>query len=234
MMVQRTKKTKRILESPDNACHINRVSDPKQPSEKSELEEAMSEAVEAVEKRQTQGESATNPGPKSLEDVKAELEAVIEKTKQDVADVKDKWLRAAADLENYRKRAAREREDVVRFANERLLKDLLPVLDDLDRSLAAVSASDGAAFEQILEGVKMVQRKFLTQLEKNGVTTFESTGKVFDPLLHEAVQQVPSSEIPPGGVVQELRRGYMLNGRLLRPAMVAVSIGPETTAEGTN
>ena len=139
---------------------------------------------------------------------------------------REKWLRAAADLENYRKRAQRERDDAVKFGNERLLKDLLPVLDDLERAIAAVESSKTTdAGRQLLDGVQLVHRKFLGQLEKNGVTTFDSKGTPFDPSHHEAVQQA-HADAAPGTVVEELQRGFKLNERLLRPALVVVSLGP--------
>lgn len=159
---------------------------------------------------------------------KRELEEAMEKVKKDASDLKDKWMRTAADLENYKKRAAREREEVVKFGNERILKDLLPILDDLDRTIGAANVSqDNAALMTFLEGARLVQKKFVTQLEKNGVEGFEVLGKAFDPTQHEAVQQVNHDTVPAGGVCQEIRRGFYLNGRLLRPALVAVSLGPK-------
>jgi molecular chaperone GrpE len=235
------------------------------------LEKAMKEAVEAVERRETEArsddaseetfapgelddareveveveaepaarESAPPSGASAAEKVtealiaaKKELEDVLAQTREETKHFRDKWLRAAADLENYKKRSARERDDVVKFGNEKLLKDLLPVLDDLDHTLAAVdqTGADDAA-GPLVEGVKMVHRKFLAQLEKHGVTTFESAGQPFDPMQHEAVQQAHHPEAPAGTVAMEVRRGFFLAGRLLRPALVSVSLGPASTDE---
>ena len=142
-------------------------------------------------------------------------------------------MRAAADLENYRRRSARERDDVQKYGAEKLLKDFLPIMDDLDRALGVVSNADAnAATEQLLGGVRLVQKKFLTTLEKHGVTSFEAQGQAFDPQRHEAVQQAPSEEIPAGGVAEELQRGFLLHDRLLRPALVVVSLGPAGGADG--
>jgi len=164
---------------------------------------------------------------------KQELEAVLEQTQKEARTLHDKWLRAAADLQNYKKRSARERKDVVKFANEKLLNAMLPVFDDLDRTIEHMSTSPDASKETLLEGVTLVRKKFLGQLEKQGVTTFESVGTAFDPAQHEAVQQVHSDDVGLGGVAAELRRGFFLNERLLRPAMVTVSMGapPEESTE---
>lgn len=163
---------------------------------------------------------------------KNELEGVLEQTRNEVTKMRDKWLRSAADLQNYKKRAARERDEVVKFANERMLKDILPVLDDLDRTLEVVAQGGGEAdVATLVDGVKLVHKKFLGQLEKHNVTTFESMGEPFDPGQHEAVTQMPSTEAPAGCVAAEVRRGFFLSGRLLRPAMVAVSLGPPTAPE---
>lgn len=164
-----------------------------------------------------------------LSQAQRELTQALEKARGDAADLKDKWLRAAADLENYRKRSAREREDAVKFGNEKLLRELLPVLDDLDRTVEAVQAAGSqGAIGTLIDGLRLVQKKFLAQLEKNGVEAFTAVGQPFDPSVHEAVQQVHSDEVPAGAVAQEVRRGFNLNGRLLRPALVAVSLGPKT------
>lgn len=218
-----------------------------------DLQRAMAEAVRAVEAEErvdkvTEGmlevasdtDSATDdeeevlpegdPAPgdatAALMNAKSELDEVLKKTQDEAKQLKERWLRAAADLENYRKRAAREREEVVQFGNERLLKEFLPVLDDLDRSLEAAGGASGD-IGVLLDGLRMVSKKFLGTLEKHGVNTFTVLGEAFDPTRHEAVQQVHSDEVPAGAVAMELRRGYLLNGRLLRPAMVAVSLGPE-------
>lgn len=160
---------------------------------------------------------------------KNELKEALEQTRKEADKFRDSWLRSAADLENYRKRATREREDVVKFGNERLLKDFLPVVDDLERTLEAVekTADDSnPAGKALLDGVKLVYKKLISQLEKHQVKAFDSVGEAFDPARHEAVQQV-HDEAPVGAVVTEFQRGFMLNERLLRPAMVIVSLGPE-------
>lgn len=172
------------------------------------------------------GEAVTE----ALIGAKKELEDVLDQTQKEATSFRERWMRAAADLENYKKRASKEREEVQKFGNERLLKDLLPVLDDLDRAIEMIPAEADKAEMQLLDGVKLVRKKFLGQLEKHGVTTFDSRGEAFDPAQHEAVQQV-HSEHPAGAVATELQRGFMINGRLLRPAMVTVSLGPSASGE---
>ena len=199
--------------------------DGKQTSDNHELEEAMAEAVASVESRE-RSSSASEAITEALIDAKRELGEALQQTQKEAESFRDKWLRSAADLENYRKRAQREREDVERFGNEKLIKDLLPVLDDLDRALDMVSANPPDDVQKVIEGMRMLQKKFLGQLEKHGVTTFESVGKAFDPALHEAVQQV-YTDLPPGSVANEIARGFMIHGRLLRPALVTVSLGPK-------
>lgn len=196
-----------------------------------DLNKAMADAVRAVESRE--GGDNTDDKPKSageaitesLLKAKAELEEVLKQTQAEAQSLRDKWLRSAADLENYKKRAVKEREDVVKFGNERILRDLLPTVDDLDRVVASAEASGSSPqTTAIVDGIKMVSKKFLDQLEKHGVATFEAVGQPFDPNMHEAVQQVASDK-PVGTVVSQMQRGFTLSGRLLRPALVTVSLG---------
>lgn len=169
----------------------------------------------------------------SLLKAKHELEEVVDQTRKEVDRLKNKWLRAAADLENFKKRARRDRDRDKKFANEGLLKDMLPVFDDMELTLQALnSAGDEATVEGLIEGVQLVHKKFLQQLAKNGVTTFESSGSGFDPMQHEAVSQVHSEDVAAGGVASQVRRGFFLNERLLRPALVTVSLGTATPTEG--
>jgi molecular chaperone GrpE len=134
-------------------------------------------------------------------------------------------VRAVADLENYKKRAVRERDEVQKFGAEKLLKDLLPVKDNLDRALAAAAPDD-----PLVAGVKLVRSTFEQALSRHGVKSFSALGQPFDPARHEALMQVPSAAAAPGTVVTELARGFTLNERLVRPAMVGVSVAPPAGA----
>lgn len=136
---------------------------------------------------------------------------------------RDHYLRARADLENYRKRAQREKEDLAKFANEAILKELLPVIDNLERALQhAGSEGEGA----LLQGVELTLGQFRKVLEKFGVAAIEALGAPFDPAHHEALGQIESSEHPANTVVQSLQTGYLLNDRLLRPALVLIAKPP--------
>ncbi len=199
-----------------------------------QLQAALKEAAAAVDSAESENGEGGDRKPnevvtEAIIKARQELEQVLEQTRKEVENFREKWLRSAADLENYRKRAQREREETLRFGNEKLLRDFLPMLDDLER---AVDMSVQAAGENasVLDGVRLVQKKFIGQLEKHGVATFEAVGESFDPTKHEAVQQ-SHGDAPAGTVMTQLQRGFMLNDRLLRPAMVVVSLGPQESAE---
>lgn len=155
----------------------------------------------------------------------AELAALQDKAGQ--ADEHwDRFLRATADLENYRKRVAREKEELARSTAERIVTALLPVLDNLDRALAA-AAQHTEQPEAILQGLAQVQTQFRRALEESGLQEITApAGHPFDPNLHEAVSHVAHAAHPDGTVIDQLQRGYKLADRLLRPARVVVSKGP--------
>jgi len=148
-------------------------------------------------------------------------QALGRETQKKLEEVHDRWVRSVADLENYRKRAQKEREEVQKFGVEKLVKDLLPVLDNLDRALSAAAADD-----PLVAGVKLVRSSFEQVLARQGVKGFSALGQPFDPARHEALMQVPTAEAAPGTVVVEHARGFTLHERLIRPAMVGVSVAP--------
>ncbi len=151
-------------------------------------------------------------------------EKVAAQTKE-LQEVQDRHLRLAAEFDNYRKRVMRERAEVVRTAQEGLLLELLPVFDNLERALAAARASAGSsrAEEAVIEGVEMTLRLFKGVLEKEGVKEIASVGQPFDPTVHHAVEQVQTNDHPENTVVEEVLRGYVLDQKVLRPALVKVS-----------
>jgi molecular chaperone GrpE len=162
------------------------------------------------------------PAGDEVASLKAQVElsqALGRETQKKLEDVHDRWVRAAADLENYRKRAQKERDDVLKFGVEKLVKDLLPVMDNLDRALAAAAVDD-----PLVAGVKLVRASLEQALSRHGVKGFSALGQPFDPARHEALMQVPSAEAAPGTVVLEHARGFTLHERLVRPAMVGVSV----------
>ncbi len=135
--------------------------------------------------------------------------------------LKDQLLRTAADFDNYRKRARKDVEDAARRGREDTLRELLPVADNLERAIAA--GANAREIEGVVEGVRMVHKLFIDSLERIGVSRVPSLGERFDPMVHEAIQQVETDEHPPGTVVAELMPGYRLGDKLVRAAMVAVA-----------
>jgi molecular chaperone GrpE len=134
------------------------------------------------------------------------------------------WLRSQADFDNYRKRAQKELEQERQYAVLPLVRDLLPALDNLDRTLEAAAKSNDLA--QLTQGVEMVKKQFEGLLAKNNVQRIKAVGKPFDPHLHQAMQQIPTADHPPMTVLQEYERGYTLNERVVRPSTVVVSAPP--------
>jgi molecular chaperone GrpE len=147
-------------------------------------------------------------------------EALSAKT-QEVDRLQDRLLRLQAEFENYKRRISREKAEFLKFAHEGLILDFLPVLDNLDRALVAARAETGST--PLLEGIEMIARLFRSVLEKAGVRPMEALGQPFDPACHQAVAQVETSQGDAGLVVEEIQKGYLIEGRVLRPAMVKVS-----------
>lgn len=157
--------------------------------------------------------------PPASADPGAALAAELAEAKAKAKENWDKFLRATADLENYRRRAKRDLDDAKAESRTRVLKEMLPVVDNLERALAHTEGADTAS---ILEGVRLVLRQFSHALEKCEVTAIEAEGKPFDPNQHEAIGQ-KESDAPAGSVVEVLQKGYKLADRLLRPALVVVA-----------
>jgi len=141
-------------------------------------------------------------------------------TKKEARDNWDRFVRERADLENYRKRVNREKEELLNYGNKSLIEEILPVVDNMERALAH-STADGQA--SVVAGIRLTHGMLVTALKKFGVTPIGSVGTPFDSAFHQAMAQVPTDEYPPNTVVEEYQRGYLLNERLLRPAMVTVS-----------
>jgi molecular chaperone GrpE len=154
--------------------------------------------------------------------------AEIEQLRRELADKNDRLLRALAETDNVRRRAQRDRDESVKFAAETLLRDLVPVLDNLDRAVEAARAS--ASDRGIVDGVDLIRREFLKVLERNGVTRYSALGQRFDPNQHEAIARVVSADNEPDTVVAETVPGYSLRGRVIRPAQVAVAAAPDEDA----
>jgi molecular chaperone GrpE len=168
-----------------------------------------------------------------LEEALAALEEkqrTLEEKEKEAAEYKDKYLRSLAEAENARKRIRQQAEESARIQRESLLRDLLSVIDNLERAVAA--ARDGGNGKPIVEGVEMVLRSMIDFLRGHGVTQVSAVGQPFDPLLHEAVESVETNQHEPNTVVDEFVRGYYIGDRLLRPARVVVSRPPGEQGSG--
>lgn len=150
--------------------------------------------------------------------------------KAEAASHYDRYVRAMADQENFRKRVAREKDELRQYAASRVLEDLMPVLDNLGHGLAA-AALPGAEVKSLREGIVMVQTQLKNTLEQHGLKEINPVGQAFDAHQHEAISQQPSAEVPEGNVLNVIRVGYALNGRLLRAASVVVSSGAPKAEE---
>jgi molecular chaperone GrpE len=143
----------------------------------------------------------------------------------------DKYLRQAAEFENYKRLAQRDQRDQIKFGNEQLLRELLPVIDNLERAIKAARDSDKGGTSALVQGVDLTLKQLSGSLAKFGVCAIETIGHVFDPTTHQAVAHVPSDTVPSNHVVEEFQKGYRLHERMLRAAMVSVSSGPASTNE---
>ncbi len=181
---------------------------------------------ESSEEKSDREESPESP-EKLIADLESELEAVKserDKSLEEVARLKERLLRAAADMDNLRKRTKREIRDGKIKGREIVCSEMLGVVDNLERALEHASAK--GTVESMVEGVELVLRQFFAAIEKFGVKPFSAKGEPFDPVFHEAIGQVESSEVAPNVVVEEWQKGYTIDDRLLRPAVVVVSKPP--------
>lgn len=175
-----------------------------------------------------QAEQAAEEEPKLSPEQQriAELEQALENAENTVRDQKDSVLRARADMENARKRAEAEIDKARKFALERFAGELLTVVDNLERALQVADASNEAV-KPLIEGVELTHKSFISTIEKFGIQVIDPQGESFNPELHQAMSMQESAEVEPNSVIAVMQKGYQLNGRLLRPAMVMVSRAPE-------
>jgi len=181
----------------------------------------------------SQAADALSPGMEDQYKKKlSELQALVEKLssqfeerEKQVAEEKEKYLRLYAEFENFKKRLSREKEDQARYSQEKMAKELLPVLDGLEKALQ--HGREARDVQALLEGIELVLKQFQKALEDFGISPVEAKGKLFDPNFHEAMAHHESEEHPPDTVVDEYRRGYVFHDRLLRPSLVTVAKPPE-------
>ena len=167
----------------------------------------------------------TDPEDKSGDEEKAEVDPPEEEgtstAEDEIEGLKDQLLRTVAESENIRRRASRDVENAHKYANEKLLEDLLPVLDSLEKALELPDQSDDA--KAVLEGIEISLRMFRETLERGGVVVVDPLGEPFDPSKHEALAMVPNEEVEPNSVIEVVQKGYLLNERVVRAARVVVS-----------
>lgn len=179
----------------------------------------------------SEGEPAADAQPPKA-DVNP-LTAKLEAAEQEVKAAKDRYIRLLADFDNMRKRQARELSEMTQRANERLIKELLPIYDHLELALSNAPELEEAKAKAFLEGVQMIATQFHTALEQSGAKVIDALGQPFDPNLHEALQMIPDEQVPANHVAQQFRKGWKLGSQVIRPAQVIVSSGaPQAEGEG--
>ena len=193
--------------------------------------ESKSEEIPETKENELEIEEVESNGSENENEENSDAEEVdpLEGAKNEAAHWKDIAARNQAELDNYRKRMAREKSDAIKFANASLLSELLPVIDNFQMGLSAAINEDPDSI--ISKGMEMVQKQLEEFFTSQGAVPVSAEGKEFNPNLHEAISQETSATIPEGHVISEIRKGYTLNDRLLRAANVVVSKGPENTED---
>ena len=189
------------------------------------MEETDSQEVESKTKEKDEVQQEEHKKKKKKDAIIEELQKSLEEKEENIKILQDKLLYLQADFENFKKLKIKEKQEILMFGNEILIRQLLPVLDNLERALEHVSKTED--FKSIEEGVEITLNEFLKVLEKSGVTRVDALGKKFDPNIHEALYQEERDDVEPDTIVSEFQKGYMLNGRLIRPSRVSVSKKPE-------
>ena len=199
-----------------------------------EAQEAAENTAEAEAPQKDVAEATAEEASSDKKSVEEEKELTVEEllqqSQKEKEDLYQKVLRAAADFENFRKRSLREKEELRKYAVSGLIEDLLPALDNLELGLAA--ADNHAEAKAVSDGFRMVAQQITSILQNNGVECVNPEGETFDPNFHESVGFQPSDEVEDHKVIQVVRKGYSLNGRILRAANVIVSSGPASKEEG--
>jgi molecular chaperone GrpE len=190
-----------------------------------ELEAALREASEAIDE---EGHVKRSEEPLS----EAFSSEEVERMAGQLVENRDKYVRLLADFDNFRRRAHKDRQDVVQYGHENLVKDLLSTVDNLDRAIEHAQQSDDGDLANLLQGVELVQRELHAALAKHEVQVIDAEGRPFDPSLHEAMAQVQDDSVPPNSVIEVLEKGYRLRDRLLRPARVVVAKPPADADSG--
>jgi molecular chaperone GrpE len=192
------------------------------------IEDINEKPTEETTGGQTTPELDQRESKRPLKKARKKQENFIQKLDEKDKEAKenyDRWLRAVAELENYKKRMAKEKLDLSKYANEQLIKEILPIVDNLERAIKHSNNQKGS--KALDDGVKMTAKQLITVLEKFGIKQIEALNEPFDPNFHEAIMQLESQEHEENIVVRELEKGYLLHDRLIRPAKVAISKNPD-------
>lgn len=176
--------------------------------------------------------SVSNGAPDAPAEVVPTQTVEIEKLIQEKADLEDRFLRLRAEFDNFRKRAEREKVEILEYASMDATRSLLPILDDFARALAS-DAPDDPKFRDFVKGMQLIEQRLREALTRLGLEPVEALGKTFDPHYHEALQRRDTADAPDGTVLAEFQKGYLFKGRLLRPAMVAVAVNPAPAEPAT-
>lgn len=195
--------------------------------EKNDFEVDLS--VEGKEKSSEHGVKKEGEEAKEKKEKPRSLKERLEEKEEELRTLHDKFLRTQAEFENYKKRMTKEKSNVMKYANEEIVKEILHTVDNLERAIQHAKESNQS--EGITEGVEIILKQLLKSLERFGVRGFVSVGEPFDPNRHEAVIQVESSEHEPNTIVAESQKGYFLHDRLLRPALVTVTRAPQAETD---
>jgi molecular chaperone GrpE len=232
--VQETEKG--VEETLENSEKIAKVEETLENSEK--IEEKAEETLENSEKTEekvieksdetvVEVNKAINNLNKSLisqlQNKNSDLNLKLEKSKKETEDMKIKYVRLLADFENVKKRTKKEVQDIRKYSTTSLLKDFLPIIDNMQRALEHSKLDDTNPNDPLIEGIKLVHKQFISTLEKYLVTPFESLNKPFDPKVHEALQMMETEDFEDNMIVNEYEKGYFIGERLLRPAKVIVA-----------
>jgi molecular chaperone GrpE len=200
------------------------------PEEAQDEDTALASPADQPETPSTDQEAEESDENSQQNEEVTELNHQLLEKNEELHALNDKYLRLAAEFDNYKRRVQRDQSDTIRFANERLFKDLLPTLDNLERALQ--SGREQALIEGLLEGVELTYKHFLDTLQKMGMKQVASVGELFDPAKHQAVGQVESLTVPENVIVDEYQKGYFLHDRILRPAMVTVAKAQTEPGDG--
>jgi len=208
---------------------VKEMQDQKKPEEKTQMYSEKGEISEgeSVEREHEKGRGKRTKKPEDM--TKQELLKKLSETQEQAQNNYDLYMRTYAEMENIKKRGIREREELAKYANESLIKEILPAIDSLEKAIS--HAIDDENSSALVEGLELTRDGLMKVLEKAGLEEVEAIGKPFDPNFHEAVSQQKDDTVAPGHVMIELQKGYVLNGRLIRPSTVVISSGKDTNEE---